>query len=398
MAPKAEKKTAKTTVFRHCWQAWKVVRLMAAVRQRPRTPRNWRCSFAFFESFLWHFNEKQRTEVIFRLSRPVSCKNQENGAGKQWSFHAPLKRLGFQWPPPSIKRIQTEITTVFFVCVFVFALCKSWTVCSLFRHNEKLEEKRWERLRKKLASSTTAFGFWTECDIGLWTESDLYFFLSASARRPLHMRGRKGGRTSSRFTRISDGSFGRRLQALRDARSVSELFLSKSLQKVIGPFSIAAKRRKCIHVWRRKENRLWALSWRSSAFPLLVVSSCFCRLYGGPACIWPVASNAHFFFERLQRANRSQVDHCKQWNMRPLNTTTNSGLHPKHGLLNALKGWEKNFHTHALTDRSPNHHLARCAHSVVIWQPALLAGNWNFKSRPRQPAPALLHANHKGRR
>ena len=55
------------------------------------TPRNWRYSFAFFESFLWHFNKKQRAEVIFRLSRPVSCKNQENGSGKQWSLHAPLK-------------------------------------------------------------------------------------------------------------------------------------------------------------------------------------------------------------------------------------------------------------------------------------------------------------------
>ena len=89
MTPKSEKKTAKTAVFRDCWQAWKVVRSIAAVRQRPRTPPNWRCSFAFFESFLWHFNKKQHAEVIFRLSRPVLCKNQENGSGKQWSLHAP---------------------------------------------------------------------------------------------------------------------------------------------------------------------------------------------------------------------------------------------------------------------------------------------------------------------
>ena len=99
--PKAEKKTAKTAVFRHRWQAWKVVRSIAAVRQRPRTPWNWRCSFAFFESFLWHFNKKQHAEVIFRLSRPVSCKNQENRPGKQWSLHAPLKSeetcLHFKW-------------------------------------------------------------------------------------------------------------------------------------------------------------------------------------------------------------------------------------------------------------------------------------------------------------
>ena len=93
MTPQSRGKTAKTAVFRHHWQAWQVVRSIAAVRQRPRTPRNWRCSFTFFESFLWHFNEKQRREVIFRHSRPVSCKNQENGAGKQWSVHAPLKNL-----------------------------------------------------------------------------------------------------------------------------------------------------------------------------------------------------------------------------------------------------------------------------------------------------------------
>ena len=90
MIPQSREKTAKTAVFRHRWQAWKVVRSIGAVRQRPRTPRNWRCSFAFFETFLWHFNTKQRAEVIFRLSRPVSCKNQENGSGKRWSLHAPL--------------------------------------------------------------------------------------------------------------------------------------------------------------------------------------------------------------------------------------------------------------------------------------------------------------------
>ena len=90
MIPWSREKTAKTAVFRHRWQAWKVVRSIAAVRQRPMTPRNWRYSFAFFESFLWHFNKKQRAEMIFRLSRLVSCKNQENGSGKQWSLHAPL--------------------------------------------------------------------------------------------------------------------------------------------------------------------------------------------------------------------------------------------------------------------------------------------------------------------
>ena len=91
MTPQIREETAKTTVFRQRWQAWKVVWSIAAVRQRPRTPRNWRCSFTFFESFLWHFNKKQHAEVIFRLSRPVLCKNQENASGKPWSLHAPLK-------------------------------------------------------------------------------------------------------------------------------------------------------------------------------------------------------------------------------------------------------------------------------------------------------------------
>ena len=87
--------TTKTAVFRHRWQAWKVVWSITAVRQRPRMPWNWRCSFAFFVSFLRYFNEKQKkkaAEVIFRSSRPSLCQNQENGAGKQWSLHAPHRR------------------------------------------------------------------------------------------------------------------------------------------------------------------------------------------------------------------------------------------------------------------------------------------------------------------
>ena len=107
MTPQIREETGKTAVFRQRWQAWKVVRSIAAVRQRPRTPRNWRCSFAFFESFLWHCNKKQHAEVIFRLSRPVLCKNQENGSGKQWSLHAPLKSK--QWL--SIKRCLSYSST-----------------------------------------------------------------------------------------------------------------------------------------------------------------------------------------------------------------------------------------------------------------------------------------------
>ena len=112
MTPIAEKKTARTAVFLHRWQAWKVVRSIAAVRQRPRAPRIRRCSFAFFESFLWYFNKKQSAEVIFRLSRPVSCKNQENGSEKQWSLHAPLNFIFFFPQRPAV---------FFFFLLFLFA-------------------------------------------------------------------------------------------------------------------------------------------------------------------------------------------------------------------------------------------------------------------------------------
>ena len=96
MRPQIGEITAKTAIFRHHWHAWKVVRSIVAVRQRPRTPRNWCWSFAFFVFFFWHFNEQQLAEVIFRSSRLV-CKIQENSAGKQLSLHAPLKLLiGFK--------------------------------------------------------------------------------------------------------------------------------------------------------------------------------------------------------------------------------------------------------------------------------------------------------------
>ena len=92
MTPKAEKKILRRQpLFNIAERHEKLYgwsRLYASAQGH--TPQNWRCFFAFFESFLWHFNEKQHAGVIFRLSRPVSCKNQENCAGKQWSLHAPL--------------------------------------------------------------------------------------------------------------------------------------------------------------------------------------------------------------------------------------------------------------------------------------------------------------------
>ena len=99
MTPKAEKKLLKRRFFDTADRHEKLYGCrIAAVRQSPRMPWNWWCSFAFFESFLWHFIKKQRAEVIFRLSRPVSCKNQENGSGKQWSLHASLKATSLSTP------------------------------------------------------------------------------------------------------------------------------------------------------------------------------------------------------------------------------------------------------------------------------------------------------------
>ena len=60
MTPQSWEKTAKTAVFRLRWQAWKVVRSIAAVRQRPRTPRNCRCSL--FSSLSFNISMKNRVE------------------------------------------------------------------------------------------------------------------------------------------------------------------------------------------------------------------------------------------------------------------------------------------------------------------------------------------------
>ena len=97
------------------------------------------CSFAFFESFFLHFNKKQRAEVIFRLSRPVSCKNQENGSGKQWSLHAPLNWIG-HWTTrcSSPKKKLRKSTSLIEVEEHHF-LCKNCTflkmiICNLWQN------------------------------------------------------------------------------------------------------------------------------------------------------------------------------------------------------------------------------------------------------------------------
>ena len=92
ITPQIREETGKTAVFRQRWQAMKSCTVDRGCTPAPKDATKLAVFFRFFESFLWHFNKKQHAEVIFRLSRPVLCKNQENGSGKQWSLHAPLKK------------------------------------------------------------------------------------------------------------------------------------------------------------------------------------------------------------------------------------------------------------------------------------------------------------------
>ena len=120
---------------------------------------------------------------------------------------------------------------------------------------KKSDEK--ERLRKKIGELDGSFWFLDR--MRYWfvdRKRSLLFPFRFCSSFIAHARAkRRSNELNLRFTRASDGSFGRRLQALRDAASVS--FLSKGIR----PFSIAAKRRNCIHVWRRNANRFRALSW-----------------------------------------------------------------------------------------------------------------------------------------
>ena len=95
----------------------------------------------------------------------------------------------------------------------------------------------------------------------------------------------------------------RTLQALRDAANPVLAFPFEIFEE--GPSK--AKVHTCMAT---ESKQIPGFVMASVAFPLFVVSSCFHRLYGRPACIWRVASNGRFFFERLQpetvRASRSR--------------------------------------------------------------------------------------------
>ena len=94
------------------------------------------------------------------------------------------------------------------------------------------------------------------------------------------MGRRKGRQTSSRFTRVSDGSFTieerfKRSETLR----VPLPFLSKSLKKALLYRCEKAKVHTCMAT---ESKQIPGLNMAKLDFPgpLLVVSSCFRRLYG----------------------------------------------------------------------------------------------------------------------
>ena len=98
--PKAEEKLRKRRFFDTADRHEKLYgrsRLYASAQRRHET----RGVLSLFSRLSFDMSiKKQRAEVIFRLSRPVSCKNQENGSGKRWSLHAPLKAGP---PPPPLR-------------------------------------------------------------------------------------------------------------------------------------------------------------------------------------------------------------------------------------------------------------------------------------------------------
>ena len=130
--------------------------------------------------------------------------------------------------------LDTLIDHFLFLLFFYFILCAcvSSYPCLFFANhgrsartsrpktrkvNRRERERERERERdfetKSFARSTRAFG--------LWTESNVYSFLSASVlTSPKHVHRRKGGRTSSILTCVSDGCFDITFQAFWEAASV----------------------------------------------------------------------------------------------------------------------------------------------------------------------------------
>ena len=63
----------------------------------PKNAANWQCSFVSFVSFIWHFTEKQLTELIFRSSSGLfSVKIRKTVLGSNDLSMLPLKQ-GLNW-------------------------------------------------------------------------------------------------------------------------------------------------------------------------------------------------------------------------------------------------------------------------------------------------------------
>ena len=278
-----------------------------------------------------------------------------------WTSHL-KKKLGFQSPPPSIKRIQTEITTVFFVSMCLCLPVANRTICPLFRHEQ---EKRWERAterKKEIGEIDDSFWFLDGKRYSLFP----FRFCSPYIAHARAKRRSNELKIQSRFR----WEFGRMLRALRDAASVLAFPWIKIFEE--GPSLFAAKRRKCKHVRRRKANKFRGLSWRSSTSRfLLVVSSCFRRLYGGPACIYgrsqaTVAFSLNGCSAESKRIPSRSSCRLLQFVQTPKHETVNyhnkrspTVPYPQCSLRYALRGWKKKFHTHA----------AQCS---VAWSPLAL--------------------------
>ena len=93
MTPQSREKNCETAIFRHRSDTdrheklYGRSRLYASAQGRHETVG----VLSLFSSLSFDISiKKQRAEEIFRFSRPVSCKKQENGSGKQRSLLAPL--------------------------------------------------------------------------------------------------------------------------------------------------------------------------------------------------------------------------------------------------------------------------------------------------------------------
>ena len=247
-------------------------------------------------------------------------------------------------------------------------------VCPLFLHQE--QEKRWERETERKIISELDDSFW-------FLDRMRYWFVHVDRKRSLTLSfpllltvhctcaGEKEVERAQDSRAFQMGALEERFRRSETLR-VSLPFLSKSLKKALLYRCEKAKVHTCMAT---ESKQIPGLVMAKLGFPLLVVSSCFRRLYGGPAYIWRVASNGRFFFERLQRANGSRVpvdllvDHCMRnlcnhWNTRQLITTTSGPpLSPTRSAACNMP-WgvgRKSFIPTPLSARSPNHHLARCA-------------------------------------